>query len=219
MIRGAIFDLDGTLLDSNPYWAKAPAAWLAAVGKRAAPDLGRRLFTMTLPEGADYLIAEYGLTQSPREVMDGINAAMARFYREEIPLKPGVPALLRALNARAIPCAIASVTDAALVEAALTRFGLRSHFAAIVTTEDVGVGKQSPDVYLRAAELIGTVPAETLVFEDAPHALSTAHRAGFRCVGVFDADSADQQAALRSRSEFYLPDFSDCSGILAALDA
>ena len=91
MIRGAIFDLDGTLLDSNPFWEKAPEAWLAALGKRAEPGLGKTIFSMTLPEAADYLIAEYGLAQTPEEIAAGVNAAMERFYRQEIPVKPGAP--------------------------------------------------------------------------------------------------------------------------------
>ena len=172
---------------------------------------------MTLPEAADYLIAEYGLAQTPEEIAAGVNAAMERFYRHDIPLKPGVPALLRALGERGVPCAVASVTDKALVKTALARFDLLPCFAAIVTTEEAGAGKRSPDVYLRAAERLGAVPAETLVFEDALHALHTARAAGFRTVGVFDAASADMQAEIRAVSEFYLPDFSDCACVLAAL--
>lgn len=213
MIRGAIFDLDGTLLDSNPYWDRAPELWLAARGKQAAPGLGRTVFTMTLPEAADYLIREYALPQTPDEIMDGVNSLMERAYLEEIPLKPGVTALLDALGRRGIPCAVASVTDRPLVSGALRRHGLLERFAGVVTTAEAGAGKQAPDVYLRAAALLGTPPAETLVFEDAPHALRTAKAAGFRTVGVFDA--AADAAAVRALSEVYLPDFSD----LGALDA
>lgn len=217
MIRGAIFDLDGTLLDSNSFWEKAPEAWLATLGKKAEPGLGKTIFTMTLPEAAEYLIGAYGLTQSPEEISEGVNAAMERFYLHDISVKPGVTALLQALHARGVPCAVASVTDKRLVETALRRFELPPYFRAIVTTDEVGVGKSAPDVYLRAAELFGAAPAETLVFEDAAHALATAKRAGFRCVGVYDAASAGRQDEIKALSDFYLRDFSDCAGILAAL--
>ena len=85
MIRGAIFDLDGTLLDSNACWDRAPAVWLAVQGRQAKPGLAEATFTMTLPEAADFLLREYALTQSPEEIMDGVNAVMERAYLEEIP--------------------------------------------------------------------------------------------------------------------------------------
>ena len=106
---------------------------------------------------------------------------------------------------------MASVTDKPLVEAVLRRFGLREAFSAIVTTAEVGVGKHSPDVYLRAAERIGRLPEETLVFEDAPHALRTAREAGFPTFAVWDAASADREEELRALSTFYGTDLTDLS--------
>lgn len=217
MIRGAIFDLDGTLLNSNEYWDKAPAVYLAALGKRAGPELAEVIFSMTLPEAADYLTAQYALHQTPRQIMEGVNAAMEGFYRRDVTLKSGVPALLRELNGRGIPCAVASVTDRHLVEAALRRFALHDRFACIVTTAEAGAGKREPAVYLRAARTLGSAPGETLVFEDALHALRTAKRAGFRTVGIYDAHSAEVQEEICAVSDIYLRNFSDLTGILNIL--
>ena len=218
MIRGAVFDLDGTLLDSNPYWAKAPVVYLASLGKDADPDLARTIFSMTVPEATAFMIREYDLAVSPEEISAGIAGIMENYYRCEIPMKDCVPALLGVFRERGIPCAIASVTDRPLLEAALRRFGILSCFDAIVTTAEVGVGKHAPDVYLRAAACLGSTVSETLVFEDALHALKTAKRAGFRTVGVCDSAMEGQAEEVRRFSDCYLPDFSDLRGLIRMLD-
>lgn len=217
MIRYAIFDLDGTLTDSNPFWDKAPDAWLETVGKKAKPGLARQIFSMTLPEAAEYMTAEYDLTQSPGEIMDGVNREMERFYLNEVPLKEGVRDLITILKNKGIHCAVASVTDRYLVEKVLDRFDLLQSFSAIVTTDEVGAGKMEPDIYLKAAEMMGGSPGETLVFEDALHALHTAKKAGFLTVGVYDEASADLQNEVREASDIYLGDFSDLTGVLMLL--
>lgn len=218
MIRGAVFDFDGTLLDSNPYWAKAPVVYLASHGKKAEPDIARTVFSMTVPEASAYMIREYDLKVSPEEVSEGIAEIMENAYRYEIPMKEGVPALLGVFRERGIPCAIASVTDRPLMEAALRRFGLLSCFDAIVTTAEVGVGKHEPDVYLRAAECLGSRVTETLVFEDALHALKTAKKAGFRTVGVFDSAMEGHTKEVMCFSDCYLANYSDLHGLIRMLD-
>ena len=218
MIRAAIFDLDGTLLDSNPYWDKAPEAYLASVGVTAEPGIGKTIFAMTLPEAVEYLRRTYGLSQTGQEITDGVNAMMERFYLREVPVKEGIPALLDALNDRGLAMMVASVTDRSLVETVLRRHGLLERFAGVITTDEVGKGKQEPDIYLQAAERLGCAPGEVLVFEDALHALRTAKKAGFPVVGVFDEASREVWEEIRAVSDWNLPDFSNLDGLLAAME-
>ena len=218
MIRAAIFDLDGTLLDSNPYWDKAPEAYLASVGVTAEPGIEKTIFAMTLPEAVEYLRRTYGLSQTGQEITDGVNAMMERFYLREVPVKEGIPALLDALNDRGMAMMVASVTDRSLVETVLRRHGLLERFAGVITTDEVGKGKQEPDIYLQAAERLGCAPGEVLVFEDALHALRTAKKAGFPVVGVFDETSREVWEEIRAVSDWNLPDFSNLDGLLAAME-
>ena len=213
MITGVIFDLDGTLVDSNAYWDRAPDVYLREMGKNPPPGIGQRIFTMTVPEAAAYLQREFGLNRTADEIVQGINSAMKQFYLHDIPLKDGAEAAVRRLAGMGIPMAVASVTDRDLVAAVLGRFGLTEFIRCIVTIGDVGVGKQAPDIYLLAAEKIGSRPENTLVFEDALHALQTAGKAGFRTVGIYDDASAGRQEEIRRASGCYIRSFREMDRI------
>ncbi len=209
MIRAAIFDMDGTLLDSNGHWEKAPDVYLAGLGKQAQPGLAQVIFDMTLPEAADYLIREYGIEQTPEEILAGVNQAMEAFYREETPLKEGVRELIDELQMRGIPLIVATVTDRPLVEVALRRHGLLDYFEGIVTAAEVGTGKNGPAIFLEAAKRLHAKPEQTLVFEDALHAVKTAKKAGFVTVGVYDWVSEAKQEEMKRTADVYLESFTD----------
>ena len=214
MIRGAIFDMDGTLLDSNRLWDFVPIRYLARQGITAESGISKKIFTMTLPEAIDYLIRTYGLKKSPEEVKTGIDELCLEMYEQDAPVKPGVLTLLEGLRDRGVPMAVATVTDRPMVEAALKKHGILEMFAGIVTAADVGAGKHEPLIFLKAAEMISCRPDETLVFEDGLHAIRTAKNAGFPTVGVFDEESANAQEEIKSTSTYYLKDFSRCDEFL-----
>lgn len=202
-VSGAIFDLDGTLLDSMPVWRTAGSRYLKSRGLSPAPGLDARLMRMSLRQAAETLIAEYALPEPPPAVMDGVNALIARFYREQAQPKPGAARLLEALRARGVPLCLATATDRPLVEAALRRCGLLDFFAAVFTCTEVGAGKDRPDIFEAARAFLGTPRAETWVFEDASHAARTARDAGFPVAAVYDPAETDP-AALRACARVYL---------------
>ena len=98
MIKGAIFDIDGTLLDSMPIWENAGARYLATLGIKAKPDLKERLDALSLPEGAIYMQKEYGLSVSAEDILEGVNQVVKDFYYKEAVMKPGAYALVKRLK-------------------------------------------------------------------------------------------------------------------------
>lgn len=203
IIKGAIFDADGTLLDSMQIWMEAGSRWLKSKGIEPEPGLGDKLFAMTMTEAADYLKKNYGISMEIPEIVAELNHLVQDAYLNEIPLKDGVEEMLEWLWRNGIDITIATATDWELIEGALKHLGMRHYFHGIFTCSQIGVGKDKPDIYLKAAECMGTVPKETWVFEDALHGLLTAKRAGFRTVGVYDAASEDWQEQLKEQADIY----------------
>lgn len=212
MIRGAIFDLDGVLLDSMGIWNDLGARYLRGQGITPEPGLNAILFAMSMEQGAAYLKAHYPLPQSEAEIGDGIARMLADYYFYEVPAKPGAAALLAFLAERNIPMAAATSSPRTHVTQALRRLGLLPYLKEIFTTGEVGVSKHQPDIYHLAAEQLGTRPAETLVFEDSLYALKTAAGAGYRTVGVFDASGEVDQAGLSAAADAYLMDLTAFPG-------
>ena len=207
MIRGVIFDVDGVLLNSMPVWENLGEIYLEHLGIEAEKGLGETLFAMSLEEGADYLIENYGLKQTPGEIIAGLNREVQDFYGRKVPLKEGVRGYLQEFRDRKIPMAIATSGDRANAEAALKRLKVLSYFRAVFTCSEIGSSKSHPDIYYAAALQLDTDPSDTWVFEDALHAIRTAKKAGFRTAGVYDRASGRDLAQIRDTADIYLPEF------------
>lgn len=209
MTRGVIFDVDGVLLNSMPVWENLGEIYLEHLGIEAEKGLGETLFAMSLEEGADYLIENYGLKQTPGEIIAGLNREVQDFYGRKVPLKEGVRGYLEEFRDRKIPMAIATSGDRANAEAALKRLKVLSYFRAVFTCSEIGSSKSHPDIYYAAALQLDTDPSDTWVFEDALHAIRTAKKAGFRTAGVYDRASGRDLAQIRDTADIYLPEFKD----------
>lgn len=186
--RFCIFDMDGTLVDSMAHWRSLGREYLTRRGvtEDVEPIL-ERVKSMTMTESAALFIREFGLSGTPESVTAEMNAVMDGHYRTDIPLKPGVLKYLRALRGHGARMCVASATAAPLMVACFRRLGVEEYFDFLLSCEEVGAGKDRPDVFFAAARRLGGSPDETAVFEDALFALRTARDAGFYTVAVHDS--------------------------------
>lgn len=203
-MKGAIFDVDGTLLDSMTLWENAGAMYLKSKGIEAEPLLGKILYPMTMTEGALYLKTSYLMEQEVTEIIRGIHDTIRDFYETKVVLKNGVLEFLKQMKQSGISMTIATSSDRAYIEKALKRLQVLDYFSRIFTCTEMEVNKIEPDIFLAAKSYMGTEVSDTWVFEDAIHALQTAKKAGFRIAGIYDASSEERQKEIQKISDIYL---------------
>lgn len=180
-------DMDGTLIDSMPYWNTLSPDYLISRGiTKSTEGLVDRLRTMTMPEACVYLKKEYDLPESPEELLEALNGVMRGHYAQDIPLKKGVREHLQELSDQGAELCVVTATALPLVRLCLERLGVAKYFAFLMSCEEVGCGKDRPDAFLEAARRLGAAPGEVYVYEDSLTALRTAKEAGFRTVAVYD---------------------------------
>lgn len=208
-IKGAVFDMDGTLLDSMPVWEHASERYLQNKGIVVEEKLSEILFSLSMRQGAAYVKEKYGLDEDIDTIVAGVNAIVFAAYEKEVAPKEGICTFLEELREKGIPMVVATSTDRPMVEAALKRTGLAPYFERIFTCTEVGAGKVEPDIFYAAAAFLGTEPGDTWVFEDALYAIKTAKAAGFPVVGIYDETSKKEQDGIRALADVYLRDWKE----------
>jgi HAD superfamily hydrolase (TIGR01509 family) len=202
--KGAIFDMDGTLLDSMPVWFDIGSEFLRQNDYIPQEDLNKRIKSMSLEQSAEYLIKEYHINESVNEIIGRFNKQLERHYKASIPLKPGVEQLLKRLRKNKIKMCVATATDIRLAEAALKRLDIIDYFEDIITCGETGMGKDNPEFFLNALKIIATSISETIVFEDALYAIRSAKSAGFLVAGIYDESAFDDADEIKSLVDLYL---------------
>ena len=214
-MRGAIFDLDGTLVDSMDLWDRVPGMLVRGFGKEPAADLPARLAEMDLPQAARYLIDTSGLPCTTDPLLQRVDQLVDEQYRCHVALKPGAARLLETLAARGVPMCIATASEEHQARQAMERLGQWKHFSFVLSSSQYGP-KTRPDIYREAARRLGAQPRDIVVFEDALHAARTAKQAGFLVAGVYEPSAEADSAQMRAVCDWYLPRLDD-EGFLARL--
>ena len=203
--KGAIFDMDGTLLDSMPVWKRLTAGYLEQFGVHITDQEYAATEGMSQPEVAQFFIERYpSLPLNVQGLLDGMDELITARYAAIARPRAGVTAYLDGLRARGVKMAVATLTARRHAEKALRDLGMMDYFDFMLTIEDVGVSKWEPDIYLQSAARMGLTPAQCVVFEDAPYACTTAKRAGFYVCGVLEPDYAAGEGELRASSDLVI---------------
>ena len=206
-ISGAIYDMDGTVTDSMFVWKDIGKRFLLDRGFVPAPTLFQEIKNLSLPETCAYFRKVYGVQGTNEIIAKGINDLVEPLYLTEVGPKPGAVAMLKSFRSRGIPMALATATDRYLVEETLGKNDLLQYFDEIFTCSEVGAGKTTPEVYEAALAFLGTPKEETPVFEDAWFALSTAKRAGFPTVAVYDDSQKRDWEKMRREATVAVTDY------------
>lgn len=207
MITGAIFDADGTLLDSMPLWNNLGNLYLEKKGIKEHQDLSKILLSMSLEEGAEYLIKNYLFNLEKKDVINEILNMISDEYKYNIQLKKGSFNLLKDFYNNNIPVVIATATDKKLLKSALKRLKISKYIKEIFTCSELNTSKSKPDIYLHCCKFLKTKIQDTIVFEDTLVAITTAKKAGFIVAAVKDEASSFDKEKIKQNCNIYIEHF------------
>lgn len=207
IIKAAIFDVDGTLLDSMYLWEDAGEILLRNHNLEAPEDLRRQLGPLTLRQTAAYFNEHYHLHDTEEEMMEEICKLVEDAYFYQVPEKPYVREALQWFSEHRVALSILTASERYHVEAACERLGILKYFKKIYTCTELGLSKKEPALFAGVLRDMGVKPEEAVMFEDSLHALKTAAACGMITAAVADTYNREQTGKLRETADFFISDY------------
>ena len=178
-----LFDLDGTLVDSEHYWALSERKLAAEHDAEWRHEDGIELIGMSLYESSVIIGRKLGSALAPDEIIDKLTAVVIDQLKVALPWRPGARELLASLREAGVKTALVTMSMRRMAIAVADAIGFDA-FDVVVAGDDVANGKPHPEAYLRAAQLLGVAPADCIAFEDSIPGLASAEAAGTKAVGI-----------------------------------
>ncbi len=204
MSKVCIFDLDGTITDSNSLWLEVDHRFLSRRGLTVTREYQDAMAGSIFPVAAAFTREYYHLPDSPEEIMAEWEGLAAQQYAHEVELKPGALELLQRCRREGRHMVIFTACRPALCRVALERFGMFDWFRHIVYAEELGLEKHDPRCFTRLSQLIGAEPENCVLFDDNPSNCATARAAGMTAVGVYDSFHGHRQEELKAACHRYV---------------
>ncbi|KEI15391.1 HAD family hydrolase [Clostridium haemolyticum] len=208
-IKGAIFDMDGTLIDSMWIWTKINIDFLKKRNIECPENIKEKIQDLCFEDAALYFKNTFNLKESAKEICDEWNNMALDEYKHNAKLKPGTRKFLNLLKSMGIKIGLATSNCELLLTTALKANGIYDYFHCITRTDEVTRGKNFPDVYLLTANRIGINPSECVVFEDIFPAVVGAKAAGMKVIGIYDDFSSYEKDKILTVADKYIYDYSD----------
>ena len=196
----AIFDLDGTCLDSMWLWEEVDREFLGKRGLEVPEDYLEHIATIGFQAAAEYTIERFGFKETVQEIMEEWGRQSIIKYKNDVRLKAGVKDYLTKIKKAGVKMVVATASHREMFVPALENNGIYDLFDGFVTVDDVGKSKNHPDIYLEAARIMGAKPEETAVFEDVLQGIETAASVGFFTVAVKEETSSQNEEIIKEKS-------------------
>ena len=203
-IKAAIFDLDGTLVDSMYVWKKVDEDFLTAREIPTSEDYTDKMRTMFFETAAAYTKETYKLDESVEEIMQ-VWLDMAHYeYANNVRAKSGAASFIRLLKERGIKIGMATSNNPYLLRPCLENNRMNELFDCVCYTSQVGMNKSNPDIYLFTAKTLGVKPEQCIVFEDIPEGILSSSSVGMKTAAVYDESNEQFVELLKEKSDIFV---------------
>ena len=213
-----IFDLDGVLADSEPWWNQIDAKLLAEYGVSYRGEYHRNVLGVSYQLAVEFYKNAFHISASTEELMRRRGEIATDFFANRVGLFPSAKTTLEQLREMKLPLAVATSSVSASARPLLDRTGIKSLFSVVITGDEVQQGKPHPDIYLRAAKKLGISPEACLVIEDSLAGIAAGKAANMRVAAIPDRRFVDPQE-YEKEANYVLRSLSEIAALIRRVNA